>query len=106
MQSEAREGITVKKHGYVSMHSPYDEAHRQRQHELQESGMRQVTKNTFIPASSATAKAAVAVNYFLNSPDAETLDAEREFIRERSRLSVQMLKDSGLGKARGSSKRS
>lgn len=98
--SEARADITVAKHGYVSMHSPYDAAHRQRQQELQESGMLNVTKQTFIPASAATAKSQVAVNYFLNSPDAETLDAEREYIRERSRRSVQVLKESGLGRAR------
>jgi hypothetical protein len=38
----------------------------------------------FKPASAAKAKTSILVNYYLNSPDTETFEAERQFIKERA----------------------
>ena len=101
--SEARDGITVQKHGYVGMYSPFDQAHRQAIAEQQRAKALNISDRTFVPASASSAKAAVAINYYLNSPDSETLAAERAFIQERVARAVSDLNASGVGRA--SSKR-
>ncbi len=46
----------------------------------------------FHPTSGPAAKRMIAVNYYLNSPDARTLLAEKEFIRERARANLEAFK--------------
>ena len=38
----------------------------------------------FKPTSAAKAKTSIHANYYLNSPDTETFEAERQFIKERA----------------------
>jgi len=73
--------------GFVGMHSPYDSAHRMQMAEREDATIAQIG-GVFVPASAARAKAQVAVNYYLNSPDAETLEAEKAFIQERAQLNL------------------
>ena len=44
---------------------------------------------TFQPPSATDAKATVGVNYYLNSPDAETIEAERRYIQEKAARNMQ-----------------
>ena len=46
----------------------------------------------FHPTSGPGAKRMIAVNYYLNSPDARTLLAEKQFIRERARANLEAFK--------------
>lgn len=80
----AREAITLEKTGFVGMHSPFDLGYRQRQKERQEASARRIG-GTFLPPSGQQAKDDTRVNYFLNSPDAETIEAERRYIQEKVR---------------------
>jgi len=80
---QARDDITLTNHGYVGMRSPYDMSHQMQQAEREEC-QRLHVGGVFIPASGATAKKQVAVNYYLNSPDAETIEAERRYIKDRA----------------------
>merc|ERR1711972_789077 len=73
--------------GFIAMHSPYDSAHRMQMAEREEATLATIG-GVFVPASAARAKAQVAVNYYLNSPDAETLEAEKAFIQERAQLNL------------------
>merc|ERR1712087_355962 len=83
--SQARYDITLNHtdSGYVGKNSPYDMSHQLQQAEREES-QRLHVGGVFIPASAATAKKGVAVNYYLNSPDAETIEAERRYIKDRA----------------------
>ena len=81
---QGRESITVERHGFVLMHSPFDMGFRQRQQErLAATNMR--LAGGFHPPSLSQAKGDVSVNYYLNSADAETLEAERRYIQEKVR---------------------
>jgi len=81
--SEARDTITLERHGYVGLHSPYDNAHRLQllEHDEHEKG---VLGGPYDPNAWSKARKAIEVNYFLNSPDAETIEAERRYIREKA----------------------
>ena len=79
----AREAITLSKTGFVGMHSPFDLGYRQRQKERQEAATRR-GGGTFLPPSGQQAKDDTRVNYFLNSPDAETIEAERRYVQEKA----------------------
>lgn len=80
---EARELITDQMHGYISMRSPYNEGQaRERQQKLDSIAQRKA--GPFYPTSAAKARTAIRVHYFLNSPDTETLEAERRFLAERA----------------------
>ena len=84
---QGRESITVERHGFVLMHSPFDMGFRQRQQErLKTQNMR--LAGGFHPPSLSQAKGDVSVNYYLNSPDAETLEAERRYIQEKVRAAT------------------
>ena len=77
----------VPEHGYVMMHSPFDMGFRQRQQErLAAASMR--LAGGFHPPSASQAKGDVSVNYYLNSADAETLEAERRWIQEKARAAL------------------
>lgn len=82
-KTQARDDITLEGHVYVAMHSPYDMAHNLHQSEVKESGTRAVNP-IFLPNAPAKAREAVRVNYYLNSPDAETIEAERRYIRDKA----------------------
>ena len=84
----AREAITLEKTGFVAMYSPFDMGWRQRQRERLEAQKLRVG-GTFQPPSAADAKAMVGVNYYLNSPDAETIEAERRYIQEKAARNMQ-----------------
>ncbi len=84
---EARNAITQERHGYVGLHSPYDLAHRLEMLERQEA-QKHVIGGVFVPNAPAKAKEAVKVNYYLNSPDAETIEAERRFIQDKARRNM------------------
>ena len=99
--SQARDKITLEKTGYVAMYSPYDSAHRQQVEELEQSARMRVGGN-FVPPSSTKARDLVAVNYYLNSPDAETIEAERHFIKERAARNSAELRRQPYGRPRGS----
>uniref|UniRef100_A0A7S4EZ16 Uncharacterized protein n=1 Tax=Chrysotila carterae TaxID=13221 RepID=A0A7S4EZ16_CHRCT len=89
--SQARDAITLEKEGYVAIHSPHYLAHSQQLQELEQSSRMRVG-GTFVPASSAKAKDLLAVNYYMNSPDAETLEAEKRFIKERGERNLEEYK--------------
>ena len=80
---EARDTISDKKHGYVGLHSPYALEHRIQQLEKQEAA-KLILGGAYNPPSSSKAKKEIEVNYFLNSPDAETKEAERRYIKEKA----------------------
>ena len=80
---EAREEITLRPHGYVGIHSPYDMAHHLQQLEVKESTTHAINP-VFVPNAPAQARESVKVNYFLTSPDAETIEAERRYIQEKA----------------------
>ena len=84
----AREAITLEKTGFVAMYSPFDMGWRQRQRERLEAQKLRVG-GTFQPPSATDAKATVGVNYYLNSPDAETIEAERRYIQEKAARNMQ-----------------
>jgi len=85
--TQARESITLEHTGFVCMHSPYDMGFRQRQQErLAATRMR--LAGGFHPPSASQAKGDVSVNYYLNSPDAETIEAERRYIQEKARRNM------------------
>ena len=84
---QGREAITVERHGFVLMHSPFDMGFRQRQQErIAATNMR--LAGNFEPPSLSQAKGDVSVNYYLNSADAETLEAERRYIQEKVRAAT------------------
>ena len=83
-----REAITLEKTGFVAMYSPFDMGWRQRQRERLEAQKLRVG-GTFQPPSATDAKATVGVNYYLNSPDAETIEAERRYIQEKAARNMQ-----------------
>ena len=77
----------VPENGYVMIHSPFDMGFRQRQQErLAAASMR--LAGGFHPPSASQAKGDVSVNYYLNSADAETLEAERRYIQEKARAAL------------------
>ena len=80
----AREAISLDKTGFVGMHSPFDLGYRQRLKERQEAASLRLG-GTFLPPSRQQAKDDTSVNYYLNSPDAETIEAERRYIQEKVR---------------------
>jgi len=65
------------------MHTPYDAVKEAERSEKLASAAAQ-RSGPFRPSSSAQAKSAIRVHYFLNSPDTETFQAERQFIKERA----------------------
>ena len=80
----------VPENGYVMIHSPFDMGFRQRQQErLAAASMR--LAGGFHPPSASQAKGDVSVNYYLNSADAETLEAERRYIQEKARAALPTL---------------
>eukprot|EP00962_Isochrysis_galbana_P016575 scaffold4750_cov140-Isochrysis_galbana.AAC.14 len=78
---QARDGISVKT--FVNAHSPFDAAHQQELADRADSVARMVGPE-FVPTSGPRGREVVKVNYFLNSPDAETIAAEKELIHERA----------------------
>ena len=86
-KKQGRDTISVEHTGFVLMHSPYDMGFRQRQQErLAANNMR--LAGGFHPPSLSGAKSDVSVNYFLNSPDAETIEAERRYIQDKVRVAT------------------
>ncbi len=81
--SEAREKVSEWRHGYVGLHSPYDMAHRIQLLEREEN-QRRVIGDKYDPNSWSKARESIKVNYYLNSPDAETLEAERRYIKDKA----------------------
>lgn len=79
--AEARASIANK--GFVSVYSPFDMAHRAQMAEREES-LRLRVGPDFVPTSGPRGRETVVVNYFLNSPDAETIAAERQMTKERA----------------------
>jgi hypothetical protein len=85
--SSAREMITEKYRGFVTMHAPYDAAAvKEREEKAAAAAARRA--GAFKPSSAAQAKSAIRVHYFLNSPDTETFEAERHYIRERAQRNM------------------
>ena len=65
------------RHGYVGIHSPYDLAHKLAEIERAEAQRGVISDDVYMPTAWSQARKAIQVNYFLNSPDAETIEAER-----------------------------
>ena len=84
---EARESITEKTHGYVGLHSPYDLAHKLQMLE-REQAQGLVIGGAYNPNAWSKARKAIEINYFLNSPDAETIEAERRYIQEKAQRNM------------------
>ena len=84
---EARETITEKVHGYVGLHSPYDLAHKLQMLE-REQAQKLVIGGAYNPNAWSKARKAIEINYFLNSPDAETLEAERRYIQDKAQRNM------------------
>jgi len=85
--TEARETITVWRAGYVGIHSPYDRAHTLELVEREEAN-KQVLGGAYSPAAWSQARKQIEINYFLNSPDAETIEAERRYIQEKAQRNM------------------
>jgi hypothetical protein len=81
--SEARESISLWRTGYIELHSPYDLSHRLMLLEIEEANKKAI-QGTFIPNAPSQARESMKVNYFLTSPDAEKLEAERRYIKEKA----------------------
>ena len=58
-------------------------AHRMLMKEREEANRRMLAGN-FEPSAWAEARKDIQVNYFLNSPDAETIEAEKWYIKEKA----------------------
>ena len=84
---EARDTITEERHGYVGLHSPYDLAHKLQMLERAEA-QKHVIGGVYNPNAWSKARKAIEVNYFLNSPDAETIEAERRYIQEKAQRNM------------------
>jgi hypothetical protein len=83
---EAREEISLGKErerGYVGIHSPYDMAHRIQLLEREENQKR-IIGPKYDPPSGPKAREVLKINYYLNSPDSETLEAERRYIKDKA----------------------
>ena len=78
---QARESISDVQHGYVGIHSPYDLAHRLEAMERAEANKHVVSAEVYYPTAWSQARKQIEINYFLNSPDAETIEAERRCVR-------------------------
>lgn len=84
---EARDTITEQVHGYVGLHSPYDLAHKLQMLE-REQAQKLVIGGAYNPNAWSKARKAIEINYFLNSPDAETLEAERRYIQDKAQRNM------------------
>lgn len=84
---EARESITELRHGFVGLHSPYELAHKLQMLERAEA-QKLIIGDVFRPNAWSKARRAIEVNYFLNSPDAETIEAERRYIQEKAQRNM------------------
>ena len=63
-------------------------AHRLQQLEKQEAA-KLVLGGVYNPPGGSQARKDIEVNYFLNSPDAETIEAERRYIQDKARRNMQ-----------------
>jgi len=86
---QARERLTVK--SFVSVYSPYDMAHR-KEMEARAASKAGMVGPAFIPTTGARGKEVAVVNYYLNSPDAETIAAEKELTRDRAAYNLNEFK--------------
>ena len=77
--TEAKETITELRHGYVGIHSPYDLAHKLQEIERAEANKHIISDAVYMPNAWSQARKTIEINYFLNSPDAETIEAERRY---------------------------
>jgi hypothetical protein len=84
---EARDTITERAHGYVGLHSPYDLAHKLQMLE-REQAHKLVIGGAYNPNAWSKARKALEINYYLNSPDAETLEAERRYIQDKAQRNM------------------
>ena len=84
---EARDSITEKTHGYVGMHSPYELAHKMQMLEREEAA-KLIIGGAYNPNAWSKARKTIEINYFLNSPDAETIEAERRYIQEKAQRNM------------------
>lgn len=66
------------------MYSPYGETHKAQREQVHVNQSKRVAGN-FTPCAPAQAKNNLKINYYLNSPDAETLLAEQRFVAEKAR---------------------
>jgi len=85
--TEGRETITEFRHGYVGIHSPYDMAHKLELVERAESDAH-IIGGVYSPNAWSQARKQIEINYFLNSPDAETIEAERRYIQEKAQRNM------------------
>ena len=85
--TEAKGMITDVAHGYVGIHSPYDLAHKLEMIERAEAN-KHIIGGIYCPNAWSQARKQIEVNYFLNSPDAETIEAERRYIQEKAQRNM------------------
>ena len=85
--TEARESIAEMRHGYVGIHSPYDLAHKLENMERAEAA-KHIIGGVYLPNAWSQARKSIEINYFLNSPDAETIEAERRYIQEKAQRNM------------------
>ena len=85
--TEARETITELRHGYIGIHSPYDLAHKLQTIERAEAN-KHIIGGVYLPNAWSQARKSIEINYFLNSPDAETIEAERRYIQEKAQRNM------------------
>jgi hypothetical protein len=80
--TEAKETITEIRNGYVGIHSEYDRAHTLELEERKDAE-EHVIGGLYCPSAWSQARKQIEINYFLNSPDAETIEAERRYAPSR-----------------------
>lgn len=90
--SASREDISERHHGFVLMRTPYDAALMDERRRKAES-TRKMLAGPFVPSSAAKAKEAIRANYYMYSPDEDTISAEREFVQEQVRSNITQLKE-------------
>ena len=71
----------------MGLHSPYDLAHKLQMLE-REQAQKLVIGGAYNPNAWSKARKSIEINYFLNSPDAETLEAERRYIQDKAQRNM------------------
>ena len=50
--------------------------------------LRSIIGGVYLPNAWSQARKSIEINYFLNSPDAETIEAERRYIQEKAQRNM------------------
>uniref|UniRef100_A0A7S0WWD4 Uncharacterized protein n=1 Tax=Pyramimonas obovata TaxID=1411642 RepID=A0A7S0WWD4_9CHLO len=95
--SQAKEDIgRTAKERYLFYQAPYEKANTREEMAEASKGL-----EPFVPNGSLRAKEKIAVHYYLNSPDEETLALEKSYISQRASVNKQMMLSGTYGRVKG-----